>query len=89
MEDPEAEGEDQEEANEVEEAREVAEEDEAATELTGLGEELEGGREIHEEETKGKAKKLVVQAENRVTSSNQQTKTTQSLHLHLGLTNGF
>lgn len=55
----------------------VTKEDEAATEFTGLGEELEGGREIHE-----KAKKLVVQGKNRVSNSNsnQQTKTRQSVH---------
>lgn len=58
----------------------VTKEDEAATEFTGLGEELEGGREIHEE-----AKKLVVQGKNRVSNSNsnQQTKTRQSVHQHL------
>lgn len=44
----EGEGEDQEETEKVEEFGEVTEEDEATTNLAGLGEELEGGSEIHE-----------------------------------------
>ena len=78
----------EEEAEEVEETREVTEEEEAATEFTGLGDELERGREIHEHEKKEaerETKEPLVETENR---SDQQT---QSLHLRhrLGEVNRF